>query len=192
MCRDRCRRCGGRIVERHARITHNHSGRILIQYLVLLHTSLIFTRNLPRLIKKLHPPILCAVLRHKRRRRIHPSVDEIQLNPPFAFPVALLAIVAMRQPLITLEMPLSTSQTPGAHPLWFTRRPFATVIAVAIRHETCLAVSSVPGSDDDALGLFVGLGVGAQWRLLPLAARTTYMRSSGSRSAVAGEYEGGR
>ena len=50
------------------------------------------------------------------RRLLAGRVDEIQTKAPLAYSAALPAVIAVRCPLVALEVPLSTSEAAGADP----------------------------------------------------------------------------
>jgi len=82
-----------------------------LQSAVLLIASLVFTGNLSALVQEVDLPVLRSLRRNNDWRLARPGVDEVQLDTSLAVPVALLAIVTDWQALVTLEMPLATSQT---------------------------------------------------------------------------------
>lgn len=53
--------------------------------------------------------------------RPNSRIDEVQPHAPLAYSTRLLAIVTVRDPLITLQMSLSASEATCPHSLWFTR-----------------------------------------------------------------------
>lgn len=103
-----------------------------------MRTSNIFVCNLPRLIQKLHPPILGAVQCHDLWRLTTPRINEVQLDPSFALAIALAAVLTIRPCLVAFEMPLATGETSCADTLWFAT--LAAVVAIAGGHQIGLGI----------------------------------------------------
>lgn len=103
-----------------------------------MRTSNILICNLPRLIQKLHPPILGAIQCHDLWRLTTPRINEVQLDPSFALAIALAAVLTIRPRLVALKMALATGEASCADTLWFAT--LAAVVAIAGGHQIGLGI----------------------------------------------------
>ena len=126
---------------------------------VLFFTALILARNFPRFILKVYFPLACPH-REDDGWLVDPCVYKVQSHSPLARPVALSAVVASRQALITLQVSLSARKTPRAHPLRFPRS-----IAIFVRFPTRHQLRR--GTDPSDLIRLLAARLGDVFALLP-------------------------
>jgi hypothetical protein len=96
MCHTRCwwHRMG--VIKGQSRIHINIlPPQVLLSRSIPRQPTLIFARDLARLIQKVDPPVRRSISGEQSRRRLGPDIDEIQTNTSLTFPITLPAVVAI-------------------------------------------------------------------------------------------------
>lgn len=103
-----------------------------------MRASGVLVRDFSRFVKKLHSPVFGAIQRYYVWWAIAPGIDEIELDPSFAFAITLATILTMRPCFVAFQVTFAAGEASRSHTLWFAA--LTTVVAITGKHQISLSI----------------------------------------------------